>query len=81
MVRWWRVCLWVWEMQVPSLGGSHVQLGLCTTTIERVLWSLGARTAEAHVPWSLCSATEEATAMRGSLHHKSEKVKVLVAQL
>lgn len=27
VVRWWRVCLWVREMQVPSLGGSHVEWG------------------------------------------------------
>ena len=83
VVRWWRVCLWVQEMQVPSLGESHVEWGSWAFAPQLLSVCSGAlepRTAEAHVPLSLCSATQEATAMRGSLHHKSKKVKVLVAQ-
>ena len=38
------------------------QLSLYATTIEPVLWSLGATATKAHMPQSPCSATGEATA-------------------
>ena len=35
---------------IPGLGGSHMLYSLCTTTIEPVLWSLGAAITEAGPP-------------------------------
>ena len=53
-----------WSGKIPDAAE---QLSLCTTTIETVLWSLGATTTEARTPQSSCSATREATTVR-SLH-------------
>ena len=44
---------------IPVPGGSHMQLSLCTTPVEPVLYILGAATTEAHVPLSPCSAATE----------------------
>ena len=53
---------------IPALGRlPHAveQLSPCATAIEPVLQRLGATTAEAREPESLCSATREASTVRG----------------
>ena len=50
-----------WSGKMPH---AMEQRSLSTTAIEPVLYSLGATTAEAHMPESLCSTTEEAAAMK-----------------
>ena len=53
-------------------------LSLCATTIEPVLQRQRAATTEALVPWSPCSATREATAVR-SLHTTTREQPLLTA--
>ena len=67
--------VWALVREDPTCRGAtvcHSCHGLCSTTAEPVLWSLWATTTEpachswwGACAWSLCSATGEATAMRG----------------
>ena len=52
-----------WSRKIPH---ATEQLNPCATTTEPVLWSLGAANTEAHMPYSLGSATREATAVRST---------------
>ena len=48
----------------PGISTCHRAAKPMGHSLEPVLWSLGATTAEALGPWSPCSATREATAVR-----------------
>ena len=59
-----------WSGKIPHAAG---QLSLCATTIDPVLWSLGAATAEAQVPESPCSMIREPTTMRSTQRATGEQ--------
>ena len=68
-----------WSRKIPR---ATQQLSLCTTTIKPVLSCPGTATTEVHVPYSLCSATTESTAMesphtamKSSLHSSPTREK------
>ena len=59
----------------PGRWMPHVeeQLSPCTVTVEPVLWSPGAETAEACAPKSSCSTAREATVLRHAHTASREK--------